>query len=96
MVSISPIRFDTRTEIGSLLGSDILCIRMLGNNIIVTNSFEASVDLLEKRSSIYSDRYVQTSIHPVSKYRYISHTLCRPTAGLTMLKELCASPIWRS
>lgn len=29
---------------------------MFGNNIIVLNSLEASVDLLERRSTIYSDR----------------------------------------
>jgi hypothetical protein len=51
---------DELTELAAILfpGSDVLCIKILGNNIIMTNSFQASVDLLEKRSNIYSDRYV--------------------------------------
>ena len=39
------------------LGSDILRLNVLGNNIIILNSLEATTDLLEKRSTIYSDRY---------------------------------------
>lgn len=34
----------------------MLRLHMLGTNIIVLNSYEAAVDLLEKRSAIYSDR----------------------------------------
>lgn len=37
-------------------GSDVLCLKLWGNPIIIINSFQASVDLLEKRSNIYSDR----------------------------------------
>lgn len=36
--------------------SDILRLNVLGTNIILANSFEVATDLLEKRSSIYSDR----------------------------------------
>lgn len=39
-------------------GSDIIRVNMLGTNFVITNSLEASTDLLDKRSSIYSDRYV--------------------------------------
>ena len=38
--------------------SDILHFEVLGRNIIVLNSFEACIELLEKRSKLYSSRYV--------------------------------------
>lgn len=37
-------------------GSDIIRVNTLGTNIIVLNSLEATSDLLDKRSTIYSDR----------------------------------------
>lgn len=39
-------------------GSDVINISMLGMNLVFLNSEEAADDLLEKRSSIYSDRPV--------------------------------------
>ena len=35
---------------------DVMYFRALGRSIVVLNSVEAAVDLLDKRSSIYSDR----------------------------------------
>ena len=35
---------------------DVIYFNALGRSIVVLNSAEAAVDLLEKRSSIYSDR----------------------------------------
>ena len=37
-------------------GTDILYLRVMGIDLIVLNSNEVISDLLEKRSSIYSDR----------------------------------------
>jgi hypothetical protein len=38
------------------LGSDIVHVELFGTHIVVLNSEKAATDLLEKRSSIYSDR----------------------------------------
>ena len=35
---------------------DVIYFRALGRSIVVLNSVQAAVDLLDKRSSIYSDR----------------------------------------
>ncbi|KAM6501237.1 Cytochrome P450 [Amanita muscaria] len=43
-------------KMGKELSSDILHFSAFGNHIIVLNSLEDSVELLEKRASIYSDR----------------------------------------
>ena len=40
------------------LGSDILHLKLFGTHLVVLNSEKTSNDLLNKRSSIYSDRYV--------------------------------------
>lgn len=37
-------------------GSDVIYLSALGTNVIVLDSFKAAVDLLEKRSQMYSDR----------------------------------------
>ncbi|KAG8788910.1 hypothetical protein FRC12_014072 [Ceratobasidium sp. 428] len=44
------------------IGSDIISLSMLGNTIVVLNSAQAATDLLEKRSSIYSDRTIPPMI----------------------------------
>ena len=36
--------------------SDIIHVNALGTSIIILNSYEAAVDLLDKRSGIYSSR----------------------------------------
>ena len=38
------------------LGSDVIYFNALGNHIVILNSMQAANDLLDKRSSIYSDR----------------------------------------
>ncbi|KAG9075234.1 hypothetical protein FRC06_010212 [Ceratobasidium sp. 370] len=43
-------------EIGKSLGSDVFSLNMFGTVIIVLNSAEDAISLLEKRSGIYSDR----------------------------------------
>ncbi|EKM54962.1 uncharacterized protein PHACADRAFT_255217 [Phanerochaete carnosa HHB-10118-sp] len=46
----------TRSTDGGAKSSDIVRINVLGTNIVVTNTLEASADLLDKRSLIYSNR----------------------------------------
>ncbi|KAG8791276.1 hypothetical protein FRC12_009703 [Ceratobasidium sp. 428] len=43
-------------EIGKQLGSDIFSLSILGTIVIVLNDLEDAINLLEKRSGIYSDR----------------------------------------
>ncbi|KAH9055190.1 cytochrome P450 [Lactarius vividus] len=43
-------------NLGRDIGSDILHLELLGMHLVILNSEKASNDLLEKRSSIYSDR----------------------------------------
>lgn len=38
------------------VGSDLIRLNVLGSNIVVANTLKAATDLMEKRSSIYSDR----------------------------------------
>ena len=38
------------------IGSDIIYLNLAGNDVIILDSHEAVTELLEKRSSIYSDR----------------------------------------
>ncbi|KAF8593409.1 cytochrome P450 [Ceratobasidium sp. AG-I] len=43
-------------EIGKQLGSNILSLTTFGTTVVVLNSAEDAINLLEKRSAIYSDR----------------------------------------
>lgn len=43
--------------ISALVDSDVLHLRLSGRSIVILNSAKAAIELLEKRSSIYSDRY---------------------------------------
>ncbi|QRV73454.1 cytochrome P450 family protein [Ceratobasidium sp. AG-Ba] len=45
-------------KLGKEIGNDVIALSMLGNTIVVLNSAQAATDLLEKRSSIYSDRTI--------------------------------------
>ena len=44
----------------SFKGTDILYLQLMGKDMVVLSSNEAIADLLEKRSSIYSDRVSNT------------------------------------
>ncbi|CAE6365210.1 unnamed protein product [Rhizoctonia solani] len=44
------------SKIGEQLGSDIIFLKVFGQQMVVLNSLKAASDLLEKRSGIYSDR----------------------------------------
>ncbi|KAH9041580.1 hypothetical protein EDB85DRAFT_1363590 [Lactarius pseudohatsudake] len=43
-------------KLGQDIGSDIVHLELLGTHLVVLNSEKVANDLLEKRSSIYSDR----------------------------------------
>lgn len=45
------------THLLCILDSDVLHLRLSGRSIVILNSAKAAVELLEKRSAIYSDRY---------------------------------------
>lgn len=47
-----------RAESDVRLGSDIICLRVMGKHIIVLNSLKATIDLFGSKVSIYSDRFV--------------------------------------
>ncbi|KAH7333640.1 cytochrome P450 [Rhizoctonia solani] len=44
------------TKLGEQLESDVVYLEILGNKIIILNSAEAALDVLEKRSAFHSDR----------------------------------------
>nr|BAL05137.1 cytochrome P450 [Phanerodontia chrysosporium] len=47
--------------------SDVIYLNLLGSSIVILNSSKATTDLLEKRSSIYSDRQRLTVLHDYVK-----------------------------
>jgi hypothetical protein len=49
-------------QIGLYAGSDIIYINVLGKSIIVIDKYETAVELLEKRSGIYSSRFVSVML----------------------------------
>ncbi|KAI0071338.1 cytochrome P450 [Panus rudis PR-1116 ss-1] len=51
--------------------SDVIGLRIFGTNIVVLNSLEAATELLDKRSSIYSDRPHMTMIEDLVGYRWM-------------------------
>ena len=56
MWACSMIKTATLLIRSTCLDSDILHLRLFSTSVIVLNSAEATFDLLEKRSSMYSDR----------------------------------------
>ena len=46
-----------------MIDTDILHLNVAGTDIIVIGTYQAAVDLLEKRSSIYSGRYSHFNGH---------------------------------
>ena len=44
-------------------GSDIIYTNVFGRSIIIIDKYETAVELLEKRSGIYSSRYVFVTPH---------------------------------
>lgn len=47
----------TGNDTDVIKASSVVRYNVLGNNIVVLNSLQAVIDLFEKRSAIYSDRY---------------------------------------
>jgi hypothetical protein len=50
-------------HIGWYTASDIIYLNVLGQSIIVIDKYETAVELLEKRSGIYSSRFVSFTLH---------------------------------
>jgi hypothetical protein len=50
-------------KIGLYAGSDITYMNVLGQSIIVIEKYETAVELLEKRSGMYSSRFVSVARH---------------------------------
>jgi hypothetical protein len=44
-------------------GSDIIYTNVLGRSIIIIDKYETAVELLDKKSGIYSSRYVSVTPH---------------------------------
>ena len=59
-------RTSTKPILTRHLDSDIIHLDVAGTSIIVLDSFEAATDLLEKRSSLYSSRFVKIYISPTN------------------------------
>lgn len=51
--------------------TDVVYLKMFNTNVVVLNSFQATTELLEKRSKIYSDRSVLFGL----RARLCFHTL---------------------
>lgn len=54
--------------------SDILHVDAAGSSIIIVNSWKAAYDLFEKKSSLYSSRYVHLRLYAV-RVRFTSELL---------------------
>ncbi|EKM82076.1 hypothetical protein AGABI1DRAFT_105435 [Agaricus bisporus var. burnettii JB137-S8] len=90
-----PTEFEWKTyhEWSKNLDTDILHVPVMGTNLIVLDSPEAVMELLERRSSIYSDRARMPMIRSFNvgfmpygdfwrKSRRLMHELLHPTAAL--------------
>ena len=44
-------------------GSDIIYMSVLGQSVLVINKYETAVEILDKRSGIYSSRYVSITLY---------------------------------
>ncbi|KAF8748962.1 cytochrome P450 [Rhizoctonia solani] len=57
LFSIPPgLEYIAYVKLGKQLNSDIISLKLFGYDFVVLNSFRAAADMLDKRSSIYSDR----------------------------------------
>ena len=56
---------------------DVVSVTTLGQRVVILNSLQAATDLLEKRSSIYSDRprftLVAESVYSDAVYIFVAH-----------------------
>lgn len=77
----------TVSQLTGLAASGLIGVRVLGKRIIVLNTMEHAIELLDKRSAIYSDRY-RYQLDSAHCIWLTSYAHVRPTSGLTMLTEL--------
>ncbi|KIJ28556.1 hypothetical protein M422DRAFT_37307 [Sphaerobolus stellatus SS14] len=60
--------YEAYAQWGRDQGSDIVHARSFGHSVVVLNSYKAATELLEKRSSIYSDRPHFVMLHEMLEY----------------------------
>ncbi|KAL5632124.1 hypothetical protein ACGC1H_000216 [Rhizoctonia solani] len=65
-------------KLGKDLRSDIIYLDLLGHDIVVLNSHQAALELLDKRSSIYSDRFCPLMFRDKSLFDW---STCPPFLG---------------
>jgi hypothetical protein len=68
----------------TLLGSDLIHLNLLGTHVVVLNTAQAAAELLDKKSSIYSDRCAQGAVHISFK----PNDFASYSPWLTMIDEL--------
>ena len=56
-------------QIELFAGSDIIYMNVLGQSIIVIDKYETAVEILDKRSGIYSSRYVSATPHSFERVK---------------------------
>lgn len=76
----SPSQYICRTHV--ILEGDIMHLKVLAQDIIVVSSIEAASDLLDKRATIYSDRYHSTMVNELyaTVSVYTTHSRCDSTS----------------
>ena len=50
-------------------GSDVIYMNVLGQSIVVIDKYETAVEILDKRSGIYSSRYVSATPHSFERVK---------------------------
>ena len=74
---ITHFRFMTRacSFIEWYAGSDIIYTNLFGQSIVVIDKYETAVELLDKRSGIYSSKCVSFVPHFFSRVSRLTHTV---------------------
>ncbi|CAE6481443.1 unnamed protein product, partial [Rhizoctonia solani] len=86
LFSIPPgLEYIAYVKLGKQLNSDIISLKLFGYDFVVLNSFRAAADMLDKRSSIYSDRLNTPMVQDPTLFDWSSNTVL-----------LRYSDVWRS
>ena len=67
--------FQSSTDSNYWPDSDLIRLNLLGNNVIIVNSYAAATDLLEKRGTTYSERPVFTMLADLWVFQSVFVTL---------------------
>ncbi|TFK28463.1 cytochrome P450 [Coprinopsis marcescibilis] len=72
LLDMPPVRpWEWFVKCSQELGSDVLYINLAGAGLIILNSYEAAIDLLDKRSGIYSDRSQSVLVDDLAGFGYL-------------------------